>query len=493
MALTTTEAAPRAVLIFIGLELGQVMSSLDGTIVATALPTIVDDVGGLSRVTWVVTAYTLAVVASMPLYGKLSDLYGRRRMLVVAITIFLVASMTCGAAQTMNQLLISRFVQGLGGGGLGVLAMATIADIVPARKLGRWLGYQGLIFAVASVLGPVVGGLFVDHLSWRWAFFINLPFGLLALAIVLTNVHLPRRFVEHRLDYAGALLLVAALSCLVLLATLGGVNFGWTSPTALALAAGLVGLVALFVRRERRAAEPVLPLDLLANPVMRACAGINLTSGLLLWCGIFFVPLFLQEVLGVSPTRSGLVLMPLMFGAAFGTLISGRVVERTGRYRPWPIAGGVTMLAGVALLASIDASTPIAAVATFVLTLGLGVGFAMQPSLLAAQNSVTPAVLGTATSTTLLFRSLGNTIGTPILGGILNNGLTEGRGPAAFEAALANVFLAAVPIAVIATVVALRLPPRSLREYVEVLAPAGARTRSRPNWQAATPPDAPGG
>ncbi len=481
MAVTTTEAAPRAVLIFFGLQLGQVMSSLDGTIVATALPSIVDDVGGLSRVTWVVTAYTLAVVASMPLYGKLSDLYGRKRMLVVAITIFLVASMTCGAAQTMNQLLISRFVQGLGGGGLGVLAMATIADIVPARKLGRWLGYQGLIFAVASVLGPVVGGLFVEHLSWRWAFFINLPFGLLAMAIIVTNLHLPRRFVEHRLDYAGAVLLVAALSCLVLLATLGGVDFGWTSPTALALAAGLVALVALFIRRERRAAEPVLPLDLLGAPVMRACAGINFTSGLLLWCGIFFVPLFLQEVLGVSPTRSGLVLMPLMFGAAFGTLITGRVVERTGRYRPWPIAGGVTMLAGVALLATIDASTPVARDGD--------VRAAARPRrrLRHAAVAAGRAELGRSGRA-----GDGHVDHAPVPLAREHRRHADLRrdpqqrahgGPRAgrLRGRFAQRLPRRGPIAVIATVVALRLPARALREHVEVPEPAaaGARTRSR--------------
>lgn len=479
----TTEPAPRAALVFFGLQLGQVMSSLDGTIVATALPSIVGDVGGLSRVTWVIIAYALAVVASMPLYGRLGDLYGRKRMLISAISLFLVASMACGAAQTMTQLLAARFVQGLGGGGLGVLSMATLADIVPARKLGRWLGYQGMIYAVASVLGPLVGGLFVDNLSWRWAFFINLPVGLLAMTIVVTNLHVPRRRVEHHLDYAGAIMLTVLLACLVLLATLGGVDFGWTSPTAFALAVLLVLLAAAFVRRERRAPEPILPLTLVSGPVMRVVAGINLTSGMLLWCGIFFVPLFLQEVLEVSPTRSGLMLTPLMFGAAFGTLVTGRIVERTGRYRPWPIAGGAVMLAGAVLLATVDASTAVPAVGAYVLVLGTGVGFAMQPSLLAAQNAVDVALVGTATSTALLFRSLGNTIGTPIFGGILNAGLSGGRGPEAFADALPAVFLAAVPIAAVALAVSLRLPALDLRDHIELppATTAGARTGSRPD------------
>lgn len=481
----TTEAAPKAALVFFGLQLGQVMSSLDGTIVATALPSIVDDVGGLSRVTWVIIAYALAVVASMPLYGRLGDLYGRKRMLVSAISMFLVASMACGAAQTMTQLLAARFVQGLGGGGLGVLAMATLADIVPARKLGRWLGYQGIIYAAASVLGPVVGGLFVDHLSWRWAFFINLPVGLLAMAIVVGNLHVPRRRVEHQLDYAGAALLTLTLCCLVLLTTLGGVDFGWTSPTAGVLGLALVILFGAFIRQERRAPEPILPLGLVADPVMRIVAGINLTSGMLLWCGIFFVPLFLQEVVGVSPTRSGLVLMPLMFGAAFGTLITGRIVERTGWYRPWPITGSAIMVVGITLLATVGRDTSVAAVAVFVLLLGTGVGFVMQPSLLAAQNAVAHSLVGTATSTTLLFRALGNTIGTPIFGGILNAGLVgrEGRAAEDFAAALPPVFVAAVPVAIAALVVAIRLPGRVLRDHLEIPdeTTAGARTGSRPD------------
>ena len=475
----SSEAAPKAALIFFGLQLGQVMSSLDGTIVATALPSIVDDVGGLSRVTWVIIAYALAVVASMPLYGRLGDLYGRKRMLVSAIGLFLGASMACGAAQTMSQLLVARFVQGLGGGGLGVLAMATLADIVPARKLGRWLGYQGVIYAVASVLGPVVGGLFVDHLSWRWAFFINLPVGLLALAIVVGNLHVPRRRVERHLDYAGAGLLTAALSCLVLLATLGGVDFGWTSPRALVLGAGMVGLAVAFVRWERRAVEPILPLHVLTDPVMRAVAAINTASGMLLWCGIFFVPLFLQEVLDVSPTRSGLMLTPLMFGAAFGTLVTGRIVERTGWYRTWPIAGGAVMIAGTALLALVGGGTPLWVVASSVLVLGTGVGFAMQPSLLAAQNALPHELVGTATSTTLLFRSLGNTVGTPIFGGILNAGLRSGD----FDTAIPTVFVAAVPVACLALAAGVRLPGRTLRDHVELPEPAGggARTGSRPD------------
>jgi EmrB/QacA subfamily drug resistance transporter len=466
----------RTLVIFIGLQLGQVMSSLDGTIVATALPTIVDDVGGFSRVTWVVSAYSLAMVASMPLYGKLGDLYGRRRILLGAITIFLIGSVACGIAQTMDQLLVARFVQGLGGGGLGAVAMATIADIVPARELGRWLGYQGVIYAVASAVGPIAGGLFVDHLSWRWAFLVNIPVGLLAMAIVATRLRIPERRVEHRLDLLGGALLTSGLALFVLLATLGGHDLPWGSPGTLALAAAVVVLAVAFIARERRAPEPVLPLRLFADPVMRAAAGINFTSGLLLWCGLFFVPLFVQEVSGTSASSSGVVLVPLMFGAAAGTWATGRLVARHGRYRAWPIIGSVLMTVAALGLLALDRSTPVIAAAATVLLLGTGAGFVMQPSLLAAQNAAHLRDLGTATSTALLFRTLGNTVGTPIFGGMLNAGL-EGvtRTPTTVADALQPVFAGAVVVGLASIAISFVLPDRPLRDRVaasEELAPA---------------------
>lgn len=462
----------QTLVIFVGLQMGQVMSSIDGTIVATALPTIASDIGGFSRSTWVVTAYALAMVASMPLYGKLGDLYGRRKVLLIAIGIFLIGSMACGAAQTMDQLLVARFAQGLGGGGLGAVAMATVADIVPARQLGRWLGYQGVIYAVASAIGPLVGGLFVEHLSWRWAFFINLPIGVLAATIVATRLRLPYRRIAHALDWAGAALITSGLALFVLLATLGGNEIPWQSATTAALI-GLVALLAwLFVARERKAQEPVLPLTLFTNPVMRAAAGINFTSGLLLWCGIFFVPQFVQQVREISPTRSGLVLMPLMFGAALGTLVTGRLVARSGRLRVWPITGGVLMTIAMVLLASLDRQSSLAFAALSALLLGTGAGCSMQPSLLAAQNGVRPDQLGIATSTALLFRTLGNTIGIPVFGGILNAGLA-GRAlePASVASALRPVFIVAVVVGVVSTLAGLRLPERPLREHTAFAGP----------------------
>jgi EmrB/QacA subfamily drug resistance transporter len=454
----------QAVIAFVGLQLVMVLSSMDGTIVATALPSITRDVGGFSRVTWVITAYLLAQVTFMPLWGKIGDLHGRKKILLAAVVVFLVGSVACGAAQTMDQLLVARFIQGIGGGGIGTVSMAVIADIVPARQLGRWLGYQGIAFAVASVVGPVVGGLFVDHLSWRWAFTINIPFGFLGIGLIASQLQIPYQRLEHAIDWAGSALLGGALVAFIVLTSLGGLDFSWLSGRALAFTVAIVVCTLAFVARERRAEEPIMPLRMFRDPVMRVAAGLNWTSGVLFWCGIFFVPLFMQEVHGVSPTSSGLMLTPVMFGAAFGTGISGRWVERNGKIKVWPIYGAALMLAGIALMATLTQHTPVALAAVFVLLLGTGVGFSMQPSLLAAQNAAAPTELGTVTSTQLLFRMLGSLIGVPVFGGILNGGLGDGPHTAArFAHALPPVFLSAVPIAALSLLIAFWLPERPLR------------------------------
>lgn len=457
--------APSVVVLFIGLQLAQMMGALDATIVATALPTISDDLGGFARITWVVTAYALAVAASMPIYGKLGDLYGRKAMLLQAIAVFLVASLMCGAAQTLNQLLVARFLQGLGAGGLGTLSMAVLADVVPARQLGRWMGYQGVMYAASSVAGPLVGGLFVDHLSWRWAFFVNLPVGLVAATLIATRLPGVKRNINHAIDWLGSVLLVGTLLSLMLLATLGGEGLPLRS--VVGLGAAVIVLAGLFVWRELVAAEPVLPLYLLRDRVIRISTGLNIASGVLFWLGIFFVPLFVQEVSGVSPTSAGFTLMPLMFAAAIGTLVAGRAVERTGRIRPWPIAGSVLMVAGTALLVTIGLATPVVLVGTWALVLGLGIGFVMQPSLLAAQNAAPTNDLGVVTSTALLCRSIGSTIGVPIFGGVLNAGLAgRAMDPAGFAHAIPIVFAVGLPVAAVSLVLALRLAERPLREGV---------------------------
>ncbi len=467
----TTSAPARvsrqAVIVFIGLQLAMVMSAVDGTIVATALPTITRDVGGFSRVTWVATAYLLAQVVSMPLWGKLGDQLGRKRVLLGAVVLFVLGSMACGLAQTMNELLAARFVQGIGGGGLGAVAMAVTADIIPAKQLGRWMGYQGVAFAVASVLGPVLGGVFVQQLSWRWAFYINLPVGVLAVVLIASYLRVPYRRHQHALDGAGAILIMITLGAFTVLASIGGTDFGWTSGEGLAFAFVVVAAAGGFIVRERHAAEPVLPLRLFADPVIRGNLGVNLTSGVLLFCGIYFVPLYMQEVHRITPTASGLVLVPVMFGAAAGTMLSGRRVERGGRIKPWPIVGALFAMAGMGLLALLTRSTPTVLVALFVLLVGLGAGFMMQPSLLAVQNAAPSSDLGTATSTALLFRMLGSTLGVPIFGGIINGRLGDGpRNPTTFAHALHPVFLGALFVAAVALTFAVLVPERALRERI---------------------------
>jgi EmrB/QacA subfamily drug resistance transporter len=456
----------RVAVVFVGLQIGMIVSTLDGTIVATALPTIARDVGAEAQRSWVITAYLLGQVATMPLYGKLGDLFGRKQLYLFALTLFTAASLCCGAAQTLGQLVAFRAVQGVGAGGLGTLAMAVLGDIVPSRQLGRWLGYQGALFAAASLVGPFTGGLFVDHLSWRWAFFVNLPLAAVSVTVVALALRLPYRRIPHAIDYAGAALLTATLVAVVLLASVGGEVVGWTSPAVAALAAAVVVLVALFARRERLAAEPVVPLHLFRSPISRVTAGTNFTSGALFASGIYFLPVFWQQVAGVSPTRSGLLLVPFMFTTAGATLVAGRMVERSGRYRAWPIAGGCCMTLGVVLLATLDRDSSVAVAAAFGAVLGTGVGFVMQTSLLALQNSVDHADLGVATSSALLARILGSTVGAALLSAVLEAGLpADGtRGAGDYAGAIRAVYLAALPVALGAIALALRLQERPLRE-----------------------------
>jgi EmrB/QacA subfamily drug resistance transporter len=451
--------------VFVGLQLGMVVSTMDGTIVATALPSIVHDLGGVSGIAWVVTSYLLFQVATMPLYGKIGDLHGRKRVLLFAIGLFVVGSALCGLAQSMPQLLAARAVQGMGGGGLGVLGMAIMGDLIPPRQLGRWLGYQGAVFAGAAVAGPLVGGLFVDHLSWRWAFFVNLPIALVAWVIITTRLDLPYRRVKHAIDYLGSALLTGALAALVVLATAGGKDIGWVSVESAALMVVLVACAVSFVLRELSAPEPFVPLRLFSNKVMRAVAPINFTSGLIFYCGVFFLPVFFQEVAGVGATESGLLLIPFMAATALATMLAGHRVGRTGQYRLWPIAGGVVMTVGTLALTTIGLDTGVAAVAALGALVGVGIGFAMQTSLLAVQNGVDPADLGMGTSTALLARTLGGTVGTPLFGAVLAAGLPAHHATAAdFAGALPWVFIVAVPIAVLAVLFGLMLADHPLRE-----------------------------
>ncbi|WP_030325569.1 MFS transporter [Streptomyces sp. NRRL B-3229] len=414
------------VLVSIGaLLLGMLLAALDQTIVSTALPTIVSDLGGMEHLSWVVTAYLLASTAATPLWGKLGDQYGRKRLFQTAIVIFLIGSALCGMAQDMPQLIAFRALQGLGGGGLMVLSMAIVGDLVPPRERGRYQGLFGAVFGATSVLGPLLGGLFTEHLSWRWVFYVNLPVGVVALAVIAVVLRIPRRSAKHVIDYLGTFLIAAVATCLVLVASLGGTTWGWGSPQIVGLAVLGVALAVAFVAVERRAAEPVLPLKLFRIRTFALSAVISFIVGFAMFGAMTYLPTFLQVVQGVSPTMSGVHMLPMVFGLLLSSTVSGQIVSRTGRWKVFPIAGTAVTTLGLLLLHRLDEGSSTWVMSLYFCVFGLGLGLVMQVLVLIVQNAVSYEDLGVATSGATFFRSIGASFGVAIFGTVFANRLGD--------------------------------------------------------------------
>lgn len=501
--------SPRQIVVsFSGLMLGLLLASIDQTIVATALPTIVGDLGGLDHLAWVVTAYLLAETVSTPLWGKLGDLYGRKRLFQAAIVIFVAGSVLAGVATNMTELIAFRGIQGVGAGGLIVLTQAIIADIVSPRERGRYMGLFGAVFGAASVVGPLTGGFLTDHLSWRWVFYVNVP--LAAIALLVTSAVLPssprRRFV--RVDWLGTALLAGAISCFVLLTTWGGTEHSWGSPVIVGLGVASAVLAALFVVVERRAIEPALPLRLFRLRSFSIASGVSLLVGVAMYGAITYLPTLLQVANGASASDSGLLLVPLMLGLLGASTLAGQIITRTGRYRLFPVVGTALAALGMFLLSTLGTGSSRAESGLYMVMLGVGLGFTMQVMVLATQNETPADDVGVATATVTFFRTVGGSIGVALLGALFTSRLTHLLGSAAprsmtpeqiahlpadqrahvaaaFADAITGVFAYGVPLLVVAFLLALLLREVPLRTQSGQALRAGPavssnRHRSRP-------------
>lgn len=489
-----TYLSHRQILVILGgLMTGMFLAALDQSIVGTALPKITSDLNGLNKLSWVVTAYLLTSTAATPLWGKISDLYGRRPIFQAAIVTFLVGSLLCGFARNIEELIAFRALQGIGGGGLMALAFATLGDVIPPRERGKYMGYMGAVFGTSSVLGPVLGGWLADGPGWEWIFWLNVPIGAVALVVTSYALKLPHTRREHTIDWLGAGVLVAGVSSLLLYLAWAGPDHGWTSSLGLALLAGAIVGTALFIFIELRAKEPIIPMELFNNSIFTTTNAMAVTIGLAMFGAIIFIPLYLQVVMDMSPTESGLAMLPMVLGIFSTSIPSGNWVTKTGRYRPMPIASTIVVVAALTVLSLLkaDSSYWLAAIGLYVF--GAGLGFSMQLLTVIVQNAVEPRNMGIATSTITFFRTLGGTIGAALFGAVLNTRLAHhlaenlgtGKAPSvdtndvsainglpeplksqvidAFASALHDVFISAIPIMIVAFVISLFIKEIPLR------------------------------
>jgi EmrB/QacA subfamily drug resistance transporter len=489
--------------VMVGVMAGMFLAALDQSIVGVALPRITSDLGGLEHLAWVVTAYLLTSTATTPLWGKISDLYGRKLIFQAAIVIFIIGSVLCGAAQDMPQLILFRAIQGIGGGGLMSIALAIIGDVIPPRERGRYQGYFGAVFGVSSVAGPLIGGWLTDAIDWRWIFYINVPIGIAALVITSISLKMPVIRRQHTIDYVGASLVVASVTSLLLYLNWAGEHWGWGDPRALAFLGGAIVLGVAFVLAELRAREPILPMRLFGNGIFSVGNAYGFIVGLAMFGGIIFLPIYFQGVMGMSPTESGLAMIPMIAGLLLMSIVAGNLITRTGRYKIFPVAGAAVIILGLLLLSQLKADTPYWQVAVYAFVFGLGLGMTMQTVMVAVQNAVSMRDMGVATSSLTFTRSLGGAIGTALFGAILNSRLAThlGEGAAAagidpgaispeatgdiqamqnleeparglvlgaFTDALTDLFLVAIPFVVVALVISLFLREVPLRTKIDV-------------------------
>ena len=497
-----------------GLMVGMFLAALDQSIVGTALPRITSELGGLDKLSWVVTAYLLTATSSTPLWGKLSDLYGRRLLFQAAITTFILGSLLSGLSQNIDQLIAFRAVQGLGGGGLMALALATIGDVVPPIERGRYQGYFAAVFGVSSVLGPVLGGWFADGPGWEWIFYINVPLGIAALVVTSAALKIPHVRREHKIDYLGAAVVVAAVSSFLLYTAWAGPDLGWGSGTGIALLAGGAVLTALFILVELRASEPILPMRLFRNSIFTVANIFGFLIGVAMFGSMIFIPVYLQVVDGMSPTESGLAMVPMVLGIFTTSIGAGRMMSKNGKYKRYPVAGALVVTAGLVMLSMLDNTSPYWFAGISMYVMGLGLGLTMQVLIVVVQNSVDRSDMGVATSSVTFFRQMGGSFGTALFGAILSSRLAthmadvlagnpaaaragdgkldsvtnnveaikalpeplHGLVTQAFSLSLHDTFIAAVPLTVVAVVVALFLKeiPLTGRQAPQAPAAGGA-------------------